>query len=103
MCLRWFIECSVMPLETFFSYIVAASASNHAFLEFLLPLLSRVFFPSHWLLSHITIIETMDSDKRGMNPVAMTPQSSERILAKSEREPATSHSLVLYAVGLDLA
>ena len=29
-------------------------------------------FPSHWLLSHITIVETTDSGERGMNPVAMT-------------------------------
>ena len=31
-----------------------------------------VLFESHWLLSHITFVETMDSSKRGMNPVAMT-------------------------------
>ena len=30
------------------------------------------FFPSHWLLSHITIIKTEASGKRGMNPVTMT-------------------------------
>ena len=29
-------------------------------------------YRGHWLLSHITIIETTDSDERGMNPVAMT-------------------------------
>ena len=33
---------------------------------------SSIFFPSHWLLSHITIVETADSGERGMNPVAMT-------------------------------
>ena len=26
----------------------------------------------HWLLSHITIVDTTDSGERGMNPVAMT-------------------------------
>ena len=31
-----------------------------------------LFFPSHWLLSDITIIETTDSSEREMNPVAMT-------------------------------
>ena len=36
------------------------------------PVPCTLFFPSHWLLSHITIIETMDSRERGMNPVAMT-------------------------------
>ena len=29
-------------------------------------------FPSHWLLSYITIVETMDSSEREVNPVAMT-------------------------------
>ena len=33
---------------------------------------NTLFFPSHWLLSHITIFETRDSGERGMNPVAMT-------------------------------
>ena len=31
-----------------------------------------IFFPSRWLLSHITISETMDIGERGMNPVAIT-------------------------------
>ena len=31
-----------------------------------------IFFPSHWLLSHITIVKTTESGERGMNPVAMT-------------------------------
>ena len=31
-----------------------------------------IFFPSHWLLSYITIVETMDSGEGGMNPVTMT-------------------------------
>ena len=31
-----------------------------------------IFFPSHWLLSHITFVDTTDSGERGMNPVAMT-------------------------------
>ena len=31
-----------------------------------------IFSPSHWLLSHITIVKTMDSGERGMNPVAMS-------------------------------
>ena len=29
-------------------------------------------FPSQWLLSNITIVETTDSGERVMNPVAMT-------------------------------
>ena len=31
-----------------------------------------MFFPSHWLLSYITIVKTKDCGERGMNPVAMT-------------------------------
>ena len=36
------------------------------------PVLCTIFFPSHRLLSHITIVEKTDSSERGMNPVAMT-------------------------------
>ena len=35
-------------------------------------LTNTIFFPSHRLLSHITIVNTMDCGERGMNPVAMT-------------------------------
>ena len=49
-----------------------ASAPIHAFLEFFLPVLCTIFFPSHWLLSDITIVETINRDERGMSPVAMT-------------------------------
>ena len=35
------------------------------------PLFLAIFFPDHWQLSDITIIETMVSSERGMNPVAM--------------------------------
>ena len=31
-----------------------------------------VFCPSHWLLSHITIVETTDSGERRTNPIPMT-------------------------------
>ena len=50
----------------------AASAPIHAFQEFLKPILRTIFFPSHWLLTHITIVETTDGGVKGMNPVAMT-------------------------------
>ena len=49
-----------------------ASASIQAFLEFLQPVLCTVFFQSHWLLSHITIVKTKDSGEKGMDPVPMT-------------------------------
>ena len=51
---------------------MADSACIHAFLEFFLPVLCTIFFPSHWLLSNITIVETTDSSERGMDPVSMT-------------------------------
>ena len=39
---------------------------------------SKIFFPSHWLLSHINIAETMVSDERGINPIIMTLTSSRK-------------------------
>ena len=36
------------------------------------PVLLKLFFPSHSLLSHIFIVETTESGERGMNAVAMT-------------------------------
>ena len=41
-----------------FSSIIAI-ASIHAMLEFLLPVVHKMFFSSYWLLSHTTIIGTM--------------------------------------------
>ena len=52
--------------------IASASAPIDAFLEFLKPVLGTIFFLGHWLLSHITIVETMDSGERKLNPAAMT-------------------------------
>ena len=51
---------------------MVANAPFHAFLEFYQPVVSTIFIPSHWLLSHSTIVETTDSSERVMNPVAMT-------------------------------
>ena len=44
--------------------MAAASALTHAFQKFFLQVLRTIFFPSHWLLSHIGIVETMVSDER---------------------------------------
>ena len=38
----------------------------------IIPQYVTICFPSHFLLSHTTIVETMNSGERGMNPVAMT-------------------------------
>ena len=46
-----------------------ASTPAQALLEFFLPVYHTILFPSHWLLSHITITETMDRCERGLNPV----------------------------------
>ena len=45
------------------SNISSASAPIDAFLEFLKPVLCTILFLSHWLLSHITIVETMGSSE----------------------------------------
>ena len=68
-----------------FSYVLAASAPIHAFLEFFLTG-SPHNIQSPWLLSHMTIGERMD---RRINSVAMTiinPQK--KILAQTGIEPA---------------
>ena len=50
---------------------MAASAPIHVFLEFYKPVFHTIFFPSHCLLSDITIMKTMDSKERGVNPVGI--------------------------------
>ena len=72
--------------------------SAHTFLEFLLQVVSTIFFLSHRLLFHITIIETMDIRERGINPVAMTTINppKEYWLYRMSKS-ATSCSKVLHA------
>ena len=57
-----------------FSYIVVASAPNHALLELFLSYSTQYMYSvrHHWLLSHLTIVQTMDSSAREMNPVTVT-------------------------------
>ena len=55
----------------YLSYITAAVHLSMLF-QFFQPVLCTIFFPSHWLLPHLTNVETTDSSERGMNPVAMT-------------------------------
>ena len=69
---------------------------------------AQYYFPSYWLLSHITIIETMDSSERLLNPVPKTiiipwkeywPSwgSNQRPpVLKSETLPTELRSLVLW-------
>ena len=49
--------------------------------------LSRVFFPCHWLLSYKSIVETMDSGKKGINPLAMNPLAMTIINPRKEYWP----------------
>ena len=65
-------------------------------LSFLKPVHGTILFLSHWLLSHITIVETMDSSERKFESCRNDyHQSLERILGKPGIEPATSCSPVL--------
>ena len=57
----WLIYSVNTIFQRYFGYIAAASAPIHAFLKFLEPVLHIILFPSHWLLSHINIVETTDS------------------------------------------
>ena len=76
--------------------IASTSAPIDAFLEFLEPVLGTILFLSHWLLSHITIVETMDSSERNFESCRNDyHQSLERILGEPGIKPATSCSPVL--------
>ena len=55
-----------------FSTFAVASAPIHVFLWLLFPVFHTLFFRSHYLLSYMTIVETMVSSKNRKNPVAMT-------------------------------
>ena len=52
--------------QQFVSNIASASAPINAFLEFLKTagLLGTIFSLNHWLLSHITSVETMNSGEK---------------------------------------
>ena len=55
--------------------------------------LRTIFFPSHWLLSHITTVETTDSGETAMNPVTMTIITPRKEYWPSLGiEPVTSYS-----------
>ena len=90
--------------QQYVSNIVSASAPVDAFLEFLKPVLGTILFLSHWLLSHLTIVETMDSGERKFESCRNDyHQSSKRILGEPGIEPATSCSPVLLSEQRGLA
>ena len=70
--------------------IASVSAPIDAFLEFLKPVLGTIFFLGHSVLSHKTIVETMDSGERKIESCRNDYHHfSERILGESGIEPAT--------------
>ena len=79
-----------------------ASEPIHAFQgSFNQYIFHTIFCTSHWLLSHIAMVETTDSCERGMNPVAMTIISPRKEYWPGRRfEPATSCSQVRNATDL---
>ena len=84
------LNCVKHPFQQYFCYITVASAPINAFLEIFYLILCTIFFPSHWLLFHITYCRN-----NGQRSVSKTyHQSFERILAKLGIEPATSCSQV---------
>ena len=75
----WLIVWCLTPFSTVFQLYHGGQCTYPCFVGVLLTSALTVFFPSHWLLSHLTIVETTYSDERGMNPVATTiivPQRS---------------------------
>ena len=78
--------------QHYFSYTSGASSPMHAFLKFSGPVFKPIFFLSDWLLSLLTIVETMGSGERGMTIISPLKGA----LSESEIEPATFCSLVMY-------
>ena len=68
---EYLIVWHFIPVLTLYCTAVV-SAPIHAFPEFSKPVLRTMFFPSHWLLSNINIVEKVDSSERGINPITMT-------------------------------
>ena len=60
-CTEALLQCT-----TFF-HLCHSSKCTH---PYFLGVLHALFLPSHWLLSHITIIKTIISSYRELNPVA---------------------------------
>ena len=72
-----------MHFQHYFSYIVTASLPTYALLEDFLPVSLTIFFPSQYLLTHITMV----NGDRCMALVAMTIIGKK--LVKLGIEPAT--------------
>ena len=60
------------PFSTLFQLCRGSQCTYPCFPGVLLTSTPHNIFSSHWLLSHITLVDTTDSGERGMNPVLMT-------------------------------
>ena len=69
---QWIFCMSTVRCMVFNAVFNSISVISPCFPGVLLTSTPQIFFPSHWLLSHITTIEPTDSGERGMNLVAMT-------------------------------
>ena len=58
-------------ISTVFKLYLGGQCTYPCFPGVLLASTPHNILPSHWLLSHITIVDTMDGGERGMNPVVM--------------------------------
>ena len=68
----------LLAFLTWFQLYRGSQCTYPCFLEFFLPIFRTIYFPSHWQLSHITIVKTMDSGKSELNSVALTIISSRK-------------------------
>ena len=57
------------PFSIYFSYITTAIVPIHAFQWLNFPARRIIFFPNYLLISHMAVVKTVDSGKRGMNLV----------------------------------
>ena len=103
----WLIDwvCSVLtPFSTLFQLYRGSQLTYRCFSGVLTPVRRKLFFPRHWVLSHIIIIETMDSGERGMDPVAMTiinPRKEYWSHRESNKRPSVLKSCRLQATDGD--
>ena len=80
------------------SNIAAVIGSINPFLNFILPVLCTISFPSNWLLSNITIIETVSSGERGIHPVTRLSSIVGKKLTELGIEQGTSCAKPLHEI-----
>ena len=75
---------SVKGCCSFQHYFTAGNADIHTFLEFCLLAFCTILVQSLWLLSHLTVVETMASSERGMDLAAMTIINSRKKIGQAK-------------------